>query len=98
MKGGRAYPSLVTLLLAGLLVWSTTAQAFFFCFSFGGKGRGNGHTQSRYYGAGPAWVPPPPVMPYYAFPAAEFPLRPQPPVAARSPDNEENQGLDYIMQ
>lgn len=98
MKNGRVLQSVFTLLVSGILLWSTTAQAFSFCFSFGSKGRGGGYSQSRYYQPYRAWLPPPvPVMPYSYLPHTGTYIEPVAPVSERDLVTEENQGLDYIM-
>lgn len=60
----------MALLVGGLFLWSTSAQAFF-CFSFGSKSRGSAYAQSRYYPPPGAWVPPPVISPYPALPYHE---------------------------
>lgn len=109
MKNGCVPKAVFTLLVSGMLLWSTTAQAFSFCFSFGSKGRGSTYSQSRYYQPYGAWLPPPmPVMPYsyvpytdsytYTHTYTDTYIHPVAPVSERDLVTEENQGLDYIME
>jgi hypothetical protein len=99
MRAGRALQAVTALLVAGLLLWGATAQAFSFCFSSGGKSRGNAWSQSRYYSPYGAWLPPPvPVMPYSHAPYEEPYLEPVAPVSERDLAPQENQGLEYIMR
>jgi hypothetical protein len=99
MKAGRELQAVTALLVAGLLLWGTTAQAFSFCFSTGGKARGNAWSPSRYYMPYGAWLPPPvPVMSYYGHAPYEPPyVEPVAPVSELDIAPEENQGLEYIM-
>jgi hypothetical protein len=99
MKAGPALQAVISLLTAGLLLWSTTAQAFSFCFSFGSKGRGGGYSHSRYYPPYGAWLPPPaPVMAYNYAPYTGSHVQPEPPASESVVVTEENQGLDYIIE
>lgn len=98
MKAGRALHAVIGLLTAGLLLWSTTAQAFSFCFSFGSKGRGGGYSHSRYTPPYGAWLPPPvPVISYNYVPYTDLHVQPAPPANESRVTTKENQGLDYII-
>jgi hypothetical protein len=98
VNAGRVLLAVITLLTAGLLLWSTTVPAFSFCFSSGSKGRGGGYSHFRYYPPYGAWLPPPvPVMSYSPAPYPDPYIHPEPPVSESVVTTEENQGLDYIM-
>lgn len=99
MKAGHVLQATTALLVSGALLWSTTLQAFSFCFSSGGKSRGAAYSNSRYSPPYGAWLPPPmPAMPYshaphpgtYYYPESQATMEAVAPV--------ENQGLDYIMR
>jgi len=62
----------MALLVGGLFLWSTSAQAFF-CFSFDSKSksRGSAYAQSRYYPPPGAWAAPPVISLYPAVPYHE---------------------------
>lgn len=99
MKAGRALQAMVTLLATGMLVWSTTAQAFSFCFSFASKGSGGAYSNSRYYQSPAAWLPTRmQVMPYSYTPYPGSYYYPESPVIDNAVAPVENQGLDYIMR
>jgi len=98
MKNGRVFRAAITLLASGMLLWSTTVQAFSFCFSTGSKGRGGAYSQSRYYQTYRAWLPPPvPVMSYSYLPQTGTYIEPVAPVSEKDLMTGENQGLDYII-
>jgi hypothetical protein len=99
MSGRRASRAVVVLLVTAVLLWSTTLQAFSFCFSFGSKGRGGAYSQARHYRPYAAWPPPLPVIPYSYLPYRDYqaPVR-QDEAGIEMAAPPENQGLDYIIQ